>query len=150
MHVPFHRPSIDQTDIDAVTGVLRSGWLTTGRETEAFERELAERAGVSHVVATSSGTAALDLALATLRIGANDEVITTPYTFVATIESILRVSATPVLVDVCRETGNIDADAVEARLSSATRAVMAVHVGGHPADLPRLREICDARDLALL
>jgi dTDP-4-amino-4,6-dideoxygalactose transaminase len=106
--VPFHRPSFDQREIDAVADVLRSGWITTGERTAEFERRFAQYVGASHAVAFNSCTAALHVALAAEGIGPGDEVITTPYTFVATVEAICYLGATPVLADVDPATRNID------------------------------------------
>ena len=86
--IPFHRPSIDQSEIEAVTETLRSGWLTTGPRTAQFEREFREYTGAPYALAVNSCTAALHLALAALEIGPGDEVITTPLTFCATVNSI--------------------------------------------------------------
>ncbi len=93
--VPLHRPSIDERDEAAVLACLRSGWLTTGSRVAAFEGAVAEYVGVAEAVAVDSGSAALFLALRALDVGKGDEVITTPYGFVASLEAILAVGATP-------------------------------------------------------
>ena len=133
--IPFHRPSIGDEEIEGVVRVLRSGWLTTGGETAAFEEEFREAVGAEHAVAVSSGTAALELALRAFDVGPGDKVITTPLTFVATVEAILRVGARPVFADVDGATGCLDPAAVAERMTENTRALLPVHLAGHPADL---------------
>ena len=105
--IPFHRPSIGEEEIGEVVDTLRSGWLTTGPRTARFEHEFRSYVGAPHAVAVNSATAALHLALAALKIGPGDEVITTPMTFCATVQAILHVGATPVLADIGPD-GNID------------------------------------------
>src|SRR5579871_1880491 len=98
--IPFHRPSIDEEEINEVVETLRSGWLTTGPRVARFEKAFSEYVGAPHAVAVNSATAALHLALAGLGIGPGDEVITTPMTFCATVQAILHVGASPVLADI--------------------------------------------------
>src|SRR5215472_15556588 len=113
--IPFHRPDIGPDEIEAVIETLRSGWLTTGPKTKQFESEFAAYVKAAHAQAVSSGTAAIEVALAALGIGPGDEVITTPLTFCATVTSILHAGATPVLADVGSD-GNIDPEAIGNRL----------------------------------
>ena len=148
--LPFAPPSITQAEIDEVVAALRSGWITTGPRTKAFERELADYLGAPAALALSSGTAALHLALVLADIGPGDEVITTTLTFTATVSVIEHVGARPVLVDVEPDTLNIDPEAVAAAVTERTRAVIAVHYGGHPCDLDRLGAICRERGLLLV
>src|SRR5215467_15909788 len=129
--VHFHRPSIGDEEIAEVVETLKSGWLTTGPRVARFEREFRERTGAPHAVAVNSATAALHLALAGLGIGPGDEVITTPMTFCATAHVILHVGATPVLADIGPD-GNIDPAEIERRITSRTRAIVPVHLGGLP------------------
>src|SRR5476649_224494 len=105
--IPFHKPSIDECEVEAVTAALRSGWLTTGPRTAQFETEFREYTGAPFALALNSCTAALHLALAALEIGPGDEVITTPLTFCATVNCILHTGATPVMADIGPD-GNID------------------------------------------
>src|SRR5258705_63582 len=105
--IPFHRPTIGQEEIDEVVATLRSGWLTTGPRTAQFEREFQAYVRAPHALAVNSCTAGLHLALAALGIGPGDEVITTPLTFCATVNTILQVGATPALADIGAD-GNID------------------------------------------
>lgn len=135
--VPYHRPSIGQEEIEEVIRTLQSGWLTTGPRTEQFEREFREYLTVPHALAVNSCTSGLHLALAALNIGPGSEVITTPLTFCATVNTILHVGATPVLADVGAD-GNIDPLSVAERLNERTRAVMPVHLAGLPCDMDSL------------
>jgi len=148
--VPFHRPSFDQREIDAVADVLRSGWITTGERTAEFERRFAQYVGASHAVAFNSCTAALHVALAAEGIGPGDEVITTPYTFVATVEAICYLGATPVLADVDPATRNIDPALIEAKITQRTRAIVPVHVAGLPAEMDPILEIGSSRGIPVI
>jgi perosamine synthetase len=133
--VPFHRPSIGQAEIDAVVGVLRSGWLTTGQRALELEGAFARRLGVPHAIAVSSCTAALHLALSAAGVGPGDEVIVPTFTFAATAEAVVYLGARPVLADVDPVDGLLRADEVARRLGPRTRAVMPVHLAGLPCDL---------------
>ena len=148
--VPFHRPSFDERELKAIEGVLRSGWITTGEKTREFERRFAEYVGASHAVAVNSCTAGLHLALAAEGIGAGDEVITTPYTFVATVETICYLGARPVFVDVDPKTRNIDPAAIEAKITPRTRMIVPVHIAGLPADLDAIHAIADKHGIPVL
>lgn len=148
--IPFHRPSFDDREIEAVAEVLRSGWITTGERAAEFERRFAEYVGASHAVAFNSCTAALHVALAAEGIGPGDEVVTTPYTFVATVESICYLGATPVLVDVDPATRNIDVARIEEKITSRTRAIVPVHVGGLPAEMDAILEIGRRRNIPVI
>lgn len=121
-----------------------------GPNVSSFEEEAARYLGVRHAVACASGTDALHLALAAADIGPGDEVITTPFTFIATAEAIRYVGATPVFVDVDPRTFNIDPAAVEAAVTARTRGVLPVHLFGQPADMTPLEELCRARKLLLI
>jgi dTDP-4-amino-4,6-dideoxygalactose transaminase len=135
--VSYHRPSIGPEEIDEVVQTLRSGWLTTGPRTAQFEREFRESIGVPHALAVNSCTAGLHLAQVALHIGPGAEVITSPLTFCATVNTILHTGATPVLADV-GEDGNLDPESVAERLSPRTRAVIPVHLAGLPCDMGAL------------
>src|SRR5438034_4487654 len=132
--IPFNLPTIGQEEIDEVIKTLQSGWLTTGPKTAQFEREFQDYVQAPYALAVNSATSAMHLALAALDIGPGDEVITTPLTFCATVNTILQVGATPVLADVGRD-GNIDPIAISEKLTDRTRAIMPVHVGGLPCDM---------------
>jgi dTDP-4-amino-4,6-dideoxygalactose transaminase len=144
--IPFHRPAIGQDEIDEVVKTLRSGWLTTGPVTARFEADFRRYAGARNALAVNSATAGLHLALEALGIGAGDEVITTPLTFCATVNTILHCGATPVLADVGPD-GNIDPEAVSARVTERTRAIVPVHLAGLPCDMRALWSIADRHTL---
>ena len=148
--VEFHRHSLGPVEVAAVTRVLKGLFLTTGEETYAFEREFADFLGAPHVIGVSSCTAAEHLALKAFGIGPGDEVITTPMTFVATATAILHTGATPVLVDVEPDTGNLDATRVEEAVTPRTRAIVAVHLYGAMCDMRALRSIADRHGLVLI
>lgn len=118
--------------------VIRSGVFIGGPEVEGFEHEAAAYLGVKHAIGLNSGTDALLLALEALGVGQGDEVVTTPFSFFATSEAVLRLGATPVFVDVCDTTLNVDADLLEAAISPRTRAVLPVHIFGLPAEMDKI------------
>ncbi len=148
--IPFSRPWIDDTEIEAVSEVLASKWISTGARVREFERAFAEYLGVKHAIAVSSCTAALHLSLVVTGIGVGDEVITTPYTFTATAEAIRYVGAKPVFVDIDPETLNIDITKIAPAITSRTKAIMPVHIAGLPCDMDALQEICQAHNLVLI
>ena len=148
--VPFHRPTLGDEEADAVAAVLRSGWIGTGPVVERFERAFATEVGARHAVAVSSCTAALVLSLDVYGVGSGDEVIVPTNTFVATFEAVVRVGATPILVDVDSDTGNLSLGAVEAAITPATRGVMAVHIAGHPIGMRALCEVARRHDLIVI
>lgn len=150
---PYPRwPDWDESERQGILDVLDSGrwWATQGTRVREFERRWAEFCGVANSIAVTNGTHAIEVALLGLGIGAGDEVIVTDYTFLASASAIATVNAIPVIVDVDPETYCIDPAAVEAAIGPRTRAVVAVHIAGHPADLDRLTEICARHDLALV
>ena len=148
--IPFSRPWIDETEIEAVSEVLASKWISTGGRTREFERAFAEYIGVKHAIAVSSCTAALHLSLVVTDIGIDDEVITTPYTFTATAEAIRYVGAKPVFVDINPDTLNIDVDKIEDAITPKTKGIIPVHIAGLPCDMGTLHEICQKHGLFLI
>ena len=148
--IPFSRPWIDETEIEAVSQVLESKWISTGARVREFERAFAEYLGVKHAIAVSSCTAALHLSLVVTGIGVGDEVITTPYTFTATAEAIRYVGAKPVFVDINPETLNIDIEKIESAITPRTKAVIPVHIAGFPCDMDALQRICQTHNLVLI
>ena len=148
--IPFSRPWIDETEIEAVSEVLASKWISTGARVREFERAFAELIGVKHAIAVSSCTAALHLSLVVTGIGIDDEVITTPYTFTATAEAIRYVGAKPVLVDINPETLNIDVNRIEKAITPKTKALMPVHIAGLPCEMDMLHDICQKHNLLLI
>ncbi|MGH0028263.1 MAG: DegT/DnrJ/EryC1/StrS family aminotransferase [Myxococcota bacterium] len=135
---------------EAVLRVLRSQRYILGPETERFEAALAELVGVRHAIGVGSGTEALFLSLLALGVGAGDEVVTTPYTFFATIESIVQTGAKPVFVDIEPGGFNLDPAGLEAAFTERTRAVVPVHLFGRCADMARIRSVCDAKGLPIV
>ena len=147
--IPYGRQSINDDDIAAVVSALKSEWLTTGPLVDEFETAL-ERVVGAPCVSVSSGTAALHCAYAAIGIEPGDEVITPPITFIATQATAALFGAKIVFADVQSDTANIDPRAVEAAITSRTRAIVAVDYAGHPADLDELRAIADKHRIYLI
>ncbi len=140
--LPFALPDTGEAEVAAVADVIRSGWLTTGAQTRAFEAAFAKLVGAKHAIAVNSCTAALHLALEALAIKPGDKVLTTPYTFAATAEVIRYMGAHPLLVDVRPDTLNIDVDQVAVALKrERVAAIMPVHVAGEACELEALRAV---------
>lgn len=150
MKVPLSCPDIGSQERELVNRVLDSNVLSIGPMVEQFERMVAGYLGVKEAVAVSSGTGGLHLAVRALGIGRGDEVITTPFSFVASSNCILYEGARPVFADIELETMNIDPDRVEAGITGKTRAVLPVHVFGHPADMDTLNDIAHRHGLAVI
>lgn len=148
--IPFAVPDIGPDEVAAVTRVLESGWLTTGPETKAFEREFAAKVGATHAVALNSCTAALHLALEAIGVGPSDEVIVPTLTFAATAEVVRYLGAKPVLVDVLPGDHQVDPSRVAAAVSDRTKAVVPVHFGGQACELAALREIAEYHHLRVI
>jgi perosamine synthetase len=148
--IPIARPQIGPEEEAAVLGVMRSGMLAQGEQVAAFERGFAEVCGVREAIAVSSGTAALHLALLAHGIGPGDEVITSPFSFAATGNTILLVGATPVFVDIDPDTYNLDPQLVERAITPRTKAIMPVHLYGNPADMDRFVPLAQAHNLAII
>jgi dTDP-4-amino-4,6-dideoxygalactose transaminase len=149
--VPLTDIEVPEQDVQAVIECLASGWLTMGPRTQAFEQALGGYVGSPHVVTVSSGTAALHLACLAAGIGPGDEVIVPAFTFVASAAAVRYAGAEPVLCDVrgARDF-NIDPEDAARRITPRTRAVMAVHFCGYPADVSALRALCDEHGLVLI
>jgi UDP-4-amino-4-deoxy-L-arabinose-oxoglutarate aminotransferase len=148
--LPFSRPSIAEADIAAVGEVLRSGWITTGPKTAAFEDAFRDYIGCSRAVALVSATAGMHLLLKALGIGPGDEVITPSMTWVSTINLIVLAGATPVFADIDRNTLMISPDGVENALSSNTRLIVPVHFAGAAADMTALKQISERNGVPLV
>ena len=148
--LPFTRPSIDAATIAAVGEVLRSGWITSGPKVLEFEARLSEYCGGRPVRALASATGALEIALAIAGIGAGDEVITTPLSWVATANVVLRAGARVVFVDVDPATRNIDLDLIEPAITPRTRALLPVDLAGLPVDRDRLYDIARRHRLRVI
>jgi perosamine synthetase len=150
VRIPLSAPDITEAEVAAVTAVLRTPYLSQSSELVAFEADLAAYHGVDHAVAVSSGTAGLHLALLTLGIGEGDEVILPSFTFVAVVNTVLHVRATPVLVEIDPLTLNLDPAAVEHAVCPRTRAILAVHTFGIPAQMDTLKDFANRHHLALV
>lgn len=148
--IPLSAPDITEAEIDAVTAVLRTPQLSMGPELAAFEAALAAYCQVDHAVAVSSGTAGLHLALLTLGVGEGDEVIVPSFAFVAIANTLLQVRAVPVFAEIDPITLNLDPEAVESAISPRTRAIIAVHTFGVPAEIDALQTIARRHGLALI
>lgn len=148
--IEFYKHNIGEEEIERVSRVLRSLFLTTGNEVEEFEVQLARYLGIPYTLAITSCTGALQLALLAEGIGPGDEVITTPLTFIGTANSILMAGAIPVLADVDRSTGNIDPKAVERVIGERTRGIMPVHLYGQMCDMDAIRVIADRHHLVVV
>ncbi len=148
--LPFSRPSISREAIDEVVACLQSGWITTGPRVKKFEEALAAYLGAPRVLALSSATAGLHLALAALDLEPGDEVITTPMTFAATLNTIVLAGGKPVLVDVEPGTYNMDVRQLSGAVTSRTRAIMPVHFAGMPVDMDPLYAVAASHRLHVI
>ncbi len=148
--LPFSRPSISQEAIDEVVTCLKSGWITTGPRVKQFEEDLKTYLGAPHVLALTSATAGLHLVFTALNLKPGDEVITTPMTFAATLNTIVLAGGKPVLVDVEPGTYNIDVTKIEKAVTRRTRAIMPVHFAGLPVDLDPLYDIAKKHNLRVV
>jgi perosamine synthetase len=148
--LPFNQPDIGQAEIDEVVDTLRSGWITTGPRTKEFERRLAEYVGARHAIAVNSCTGGLHVALAAAGIGPEDEVIVPTMTFCSTANVIVHLRATPILVDVEPDTLNINPQRLEAAVTPRTKAVIPVHLYGHPCAMDHIKEIAKTHQLLVV
>lgn len=153
LNTPFSPwPSFTQIEADAVSQVLLSNKVNywTGQECRQFETEFAEWADSKYAIAMGNGTLALDVALQALGIGAGDEVIVTPRTFIASISSVVNIGATPVFADVDEATGNITPESIAAVLTEKTRAIVCVHLAGWPCDMDGIMALADQHKLFVI
>jgi len=148
--LPFNRPLLGQEEIEEVVDTLNSDWLTTGPKTHLFEEEFAKYIGCKYAVAVNSCTAALHISLTALGIGKGDEVITTPYTFVSTVNVILQRGAMPVLVDIKPDTFNINPDLIREKINDKTKAIIPVHFGGQPCEMGEIMKIAKDNNLLVI
>jgi perosamine synthetase len=148
--IPLSAPYLGGREEELVLEVLRSGRLSLGPMIDRFEEALAERVGAPYVAAVSSGTAGLHLSVRLAGVGPGDEVITTPFSFVASANCLLYEGAVPVFADVDARTFNLDPEAVEAAVTPRTKAILAVHIFGYPAELAELEAIAERHGLAII
>ena len=148
--IAISRPVIGDEEKEAVIAVLQSGQLAQGPRVAEFEQEFAAFCGMKHAVAVSSGTTSLLTALLAHGVGLGDEVITTPFTFVASANSILFTGARPVFVDIDETSYNIDPSLIEERITSRTKAIMPVHLYGNPCDMDTIADLADGHGLVVI
>lgn len=148
--IPISKPYIGETEKNAVLEVLESGMLAQGPRTALFEERFAALCGVRHAIAVSNGTTALMVALAAHGIGPGDEVITSPFTFIATVNAILYAGAQPVFVDVDEATFNLDPVLVEEKITPRTKAILPVHLYGYVCDMGALQALAERRGLVII
>lgn len=150
IHIPLARPNLSQAEIDAVVAVLRGPTLSLGPKVPEFETAFAKYCGTKHAVAVSSGTTGLHLIVRAMGIGAGDEVITTPFSFVASTNCMLIEGAKPVFVDIDPLTWNIDAKRIASAVTPRTKAILPVDVFGQIAEMEAIREIADRHGLRVI
>lgn len=148
--VPFFHHDLGSAELESIAKVLKGPILTTGDTVKEFETSFAKLMGSQHALGVTSCTGALHMSLVALGIGAGDEVITTPMTFIATATSIIEAGAKPVLVDCEPDTGNLDAERIESAISSKTKAIMPVHLYGQMCDMRRIHAIAQKHNLHVI
>jgi dTDP-4-amino-4,6-dideoxygalactose transaminase len=148
--LPFSIPTIEDDEINEVVDSLKSGWITTGPKVKLFEEDFKAYVGAPYAVSLNSATAGLHVALLALGIGPGDEVITTPMTFAATVNMIVRVGARPVFVDIEPGTLNMDTSAIGEKITCKTRAILPVHFAGQPCDMDIISRIAMDSGFAVL
>lgn len=150
MKIPLSKPSITQQDIDAVTEVLGNGQLSIGPQLVAFEKHIAEYIGVKHAIGVNSGTSGLHCLVKAMGIQKGDEVITTPFSFIASTNCFLFEGAKPVFVDIDEKTFNIDLDRIDGKITNRTRLILPVDVFGQPIDMSTVMEIAQKHQVKVL
>jgi perosamine synthetase len=148
--IPISKPTITDRDKQAVMAVLDSGMLVQGPQTALLEQQWAAACGVKHAIATSNGTTALHVAMLAHGIGPGDEVITTPFTFIASVNSIIYAGAKPVFVDICPDDFNINPDLIEQAITPRTKAMLPVHLYGQPVGMDRIMDIARRHGLIVI
>ena len=146
----FSPPCLGEEEIAEVVDTLKTGWITTGPKVRRFESDFAAAVGAEAALAVSSATDAMQIGLATAGVGPGDEVVTTPMTFSSTVHVIEHVQANPVLVDVEPDTLCIDPEKIEAAIGPRTRAVLPVHLYGHPCEMASILQLAEKHDLLVL
>ncbi len=148
--IPYGMHWIDEEDINEVANVLRSNWITTGPKIKEFEDALCAYIGCKYCVAVNSGTSALDIAVQSLGLPEGCEIITTPFTFVATSNAIIYNSHRPVFADICSDTFNINPEDIRRKITKNTKAIIYVDYAGQPCDIREIKEIADEFNLYLV
>lgn len=148
--IPFVDPSVGEEEVNAVTEVLRSKNLVEGKRAKSFEDKFSKFTETKHAIATTNGTEALRLAMESSPLKPGDEVITTPFTFIATTNSILFTGNVPIFADVDENTWNLDVEAVEKLITDKTKAIMPVHIFGLAADMKAFRDLAEDKNLYLI
>lgn len=150
VHIPIAKPLLGEEEKRAVLSVLDSGMIAQGKKVAEFEQAFAKFVGVHHAIATSNGTTALHAALLAHGIKEGDEVITTPFSFIATANTITMCGATPVFVDIEEHSFNINPDLIEAAITTKTKAIMPVHLFGRPAEMDKIIAIAKKHNLIII
>jgi perosamine synthetase len=149
--IPVAEPVLDGNELEYVTECIKSSWISSlGKYIEKFENSFSDFCGVKYGVSTSNGTTALHLALLALGIGKGDEVIIPNLTFIATANAVTYTSAAPILVDSEKETWNIDPEKIEEKITNKTKAILVVHLYGHPCDMDKILNIAKKHDLSII
>ena len=148
--IPYGHQWIDEEDIEEVVKVLKSDWITTGPKIEEFENSLCSYIGCKYAVAVNSGTSALDIAVQSLNLPAGSEIITTPFTFVATSNAVLYNNLKPIFVDIEKDTRNINPEEIRKKITDKTKAIIYVDYAGHPCDIEEIKGVAEEHDLYLI
>lgn len=148
--LPFSRPSMGEEELTAIQDVLKSGWITTGPKNQLLEDAFCQLTGNRHAIALSSATAGMHVTLMALNIGAGDEVITPSMTWVSTLNMIVLLGATPVMIDVDRDTLMVSAESIEAAITPKTKAIIPVHYAGAPADIDAIRAVGEKYNIPVI
>ena len=148
--LPFSRPSIGKGEINKVTACLKSGWITTGALCKEFEDKFCQLTGSKQAISVNSATAGMHIVLSALNISPGDEIITPSMTFASTINMIALRGATPVFIDIDYGTLNINADLIEEKITKRTKAIIPVHLFGHPADMDPIMQIAQKHNLKVI
>ena len=148
--LPFSRPSMGDEELTAIQDVLKSGWITTGPKNQQLEEAFCHLTGNQHAIALSSATAGMHVTLMAMGIGAGDEVITPSMTWVSTLNMIVLLGATPVMIDVDRDTLMVTPQSIEAAITSKTKAIIPVHYAGAPADIDAIRALGEKYNIPVI
>jgi perosamine synthetase len=148
--LPYGKQSIDDSDIEAVTKTLKSDWLTQGPKVKEFEELICKLTDAKYAVAVSNGTAALHMAALACELKKDEEIITSPVTFLASANCALYCQANPIFSDICKDTFNIDPSLIEEKINKNTKAIIPVHLGGVPCDMEKIHEIAKKHNLFVI